>query len=201
MATPPDLTTSLKAVNILLAGIGEQPVTTLDEVESSTAEQAMAALDEASRSVQLKGWFWNREDDYPLSPNEAGEVELPINCLVIHEARNSSGSDDLVERARKLYNRTDHTYTFEQGTTVYVDMTVYLTWDELPETAKHTIFYLAQRRFQMRELTSSAIDQQVADDLSAAMTTLEQFEDSQGPHNILSSTGSLGLTGAARRRS
>lgn len=199
MATPPDLSTKLKAVNVLLAGVGEQPVTSLETVESSLAEQAANALDEVSRQLQLKGWYWNKEEDYPLTPDGDGNINLPVNAIVVHEVRHS-GQDDLVERGRRLYNRTDHTYTFPQGEEADVDLTLYLEWDELPEFAKQAILYVAQRRFQMRELTSTAIDRAVQDDMEAAMGTLQQIEDAQGPANIITDTGGLGLYGKGARR-
>ena len=170
-----------------------------ETVESSLAEQAANALDEVSRQLQTRGWYWNKEESYPLVLNEDNEVELPINTLVVHEVRHS-GQDDLVERGRKLYNRTDHTYTFETGEEVSVDITFYLDWDELPEFAKQAIIYVAQRRFQMRELTSTAIDRVVQDDMDVAMGTLQQKEDEQGPANIITGTGGLGLYGNGARR-
>lgn len=198
-STPPDLSTKLKAVNILLAGLGEQPASTLDTVESSLAEQAENAIDECSRQVQLRGWYWNREDDYPLTTNSDDEIALPINTLVVHEVRGAG--DDLVQRGQRLYNRTDHTYKFTDTDTAYVNLTVYLSWDELPEFAKQAIFYLAQKRFQMRELTSKVIDAAMEEDVAMAFSTLEQLEDAQGPANIVTDTGGLGLyDGGVRRR-
>lgn len=198
-STPPDLSTKLKAVNVLLAGIGEQPVTSLETVESSLAEQAEKALDEASRSLQVKEWYWNTENDYPLYPDNESEITLPVNTMRVSEVRHSGG-DDLVERGRRLYNRTQHTYEFEQGTAVQVDLVLFLGWDELPEFAKQAIIYVALRRFQMRELTSTAIDRAVEEDMIQAQATLQQAEDAQGPANILTDTGGLGLYGKGARR-
>lgn len=197
--TPPDLSTKLKAVNVLLAGIGEQPVSSLESVESSLAEQAESALDEASRSLQTKNWDWNTEREYPLSPNAEGKIDLPSNTVRVTETRHSGG-DDLIQRGQQLYNRTDHTFTFPQGETVEVDLVVYLQWDELPEFAKQAIMYLASKRFQMRELTSSAIDNLTQDDYAAALVLLEQAEDASGPSNIVADTSGLGLHGRGARR-
>lgn len=198
-STPPDLTTELSAVNTILAGAGEQPVSSLDEVESSLAEVAHNALKESSRTLQTKGWYWNREDDYPLSLNSESELSLPANTLKVHEVRGST-TKDCVQRGQRLYDRTNHTFTFEASDSIKVNVTLFLPWDLLPEFAKQPILYLAQRRFQMRELTSQAIDKAVKEDVEAATVLLEQAEDEQGPANILSSNPTLVSPGNIRRR-
>lgn len=183
---PADFSTELAAVNILLASIGEQSVASLDEVESADAESARNTLREFSRAVQAKGWDWNRESAFSLSPNSEGFIQLPANCLYVDNAYWSSYGDtskDISERGRQLYNRTDHTLVFTQP--VYVDMILYLEWDELPEYARQAILYSAVHRFQMRELTSSTIARVTQEDLAQAMTTLEHREDEANPKNAI----------------
>jgi Tail tubular protein len=199
-STPLDLSTQLKAVNILLSGMGENPIESLEAGQSSLAQKAIDVLDETSRSLQAKGWYWNSEDNYPLSPDDAGEVPLPANAIRVARVWHSGG-DLLVERGRKVYNRTDHTFVFPEGETVKVDIVLYLTWDELPEFAKHPIIYVAQKRLQMRELTSTAIDNAIEADVVMAMATLEQAEDAQGPANSITDSQDLAaLSGNIRRR-
>lgn len=197
--TPPDLTTELSAVNTLLAGVGEQPVESLEAIESSLVQTARNALMEASRSIQVRGWSWNREEDYPLQPASDGSLPLPAYTMVVHEARWER--KNLVQRGSALYNKTDRTYEFPQGVTVKVDITLYLPWDLIPEYAKLPIMYVAQKRFQMRELTSTAIDRMVADDVEYAKAQLEQIEDSQETENILTRNPDYITPGHVRRRS
>ena len=195
--TPPELTTELSAVNTLLAGIGEQPVESLDAIESSLVQVALNALNEASRSLQVRGWYWNRDEDWPLSVNSAGNIPLPNGTIKVHEVRGSG--DDLVQRGQRLWNKTTKSFTFDQGTTVKVDLTLMLPWDDLPEFAKHPILYVAQKRFQMRELTSNAIDRAIAEDLEWAKAQIETAEDEQGPENMFASNPSLRGTEGLRR--
>lgn len=194
------ISTELAAVNTILAGMGENQVSSLDASESTLADKARAALGEASLSIQNIGWYWNMEDNYPLQLSSEGFIILPDNTLKVNEARWGGGTADLVHRGNRLYNRTDHTYTFTSGP-VAVDLVVFLEWDELPTIAKQAIYYLATRRFQMRELTSAAIDRAIADDFDAALASLRHAEDQQGPANIFAdTTDSLGLTGTGIRR-
>jgi hypothetical protein len=187
IALPSNLSTELVAVNVLLASIGEQPVESLETVESADAESARDTLTEWSRAIQAKGWHWNREKNYPITPNASGNCLLPANCLFITNAywNEGSGGDPapVVERGRKLYNTEDHTAIFTD--TVYVDMVLLLEWEEMPEYARHAIIYNAVHRFQMRELTSTAIGRVTAEDVAAAMTTLEQREDEADKKNSI----------------
>lgn len=193
-----DLSTELKAVNTILAGQGEQPVESLEAIESSLAQAAQNALYEASRTVQAKGWYWNREEEYVISRDANQEMPLPANTLVVTSIRDSSVK--CVQRGERLYNRKDHTYKFPNDETVEVDLTVYLSWEDIPEFARHAIIYIAQRRFQMRELTSTSIDVAIRDDLDACYATLREKEDDQGPDNILDRGNGLGLWGNGARR-
>lgn len=200
MPTPADLTTKLKAVNIILVGMGETPIEALDAVESSLAQKAIDCLEEASRSIQIKGWYWNEEADYPIAITAEGEALLPSNTIRASET--VCETKDTVQRGNRLYNRTDHTFEFPANTTIRTNLIVYLDWDDLPEFAKHPIHYLATRRFQMRELTSGAIDRAITEDFDAAVAIIEQAEDSQGPANILTDSplgNSLRGNGARRR--
>lgn len=183
---PADFSTELAAVNILLAVIGEQPVASLDTVESADAESARNTLKEFSRAVQAKGWDWNREEAFPLAPDSEGFIQLPANCLYMDAAYWSSyGSlaKKISERGRQLYNKTDRTLVFTE--TVYADMIIYLEWEELPEYARQAILYSAVHRYQMRELTSNAIGRITQEDVAQAMATLEQREDEAEPQNAI----------------
>lgn len=199
MATPAFLTTKLKAVNNILYGMGESPLESLSAVESSLAQKAIDALDEASISVQTPGWYWNQEREYPLAADSHGIINLPANTLSVAEVM--AESKDCVQRGARLYNRTDHTYLFTVGSLVKVNITVWLDWDDLPEFAKQPVYLIAQRRFQMRELTSSAIDAAIKDDVDAAIAVCQQKEDEQGPANYFSdSPDGAAFQGVARRR-
>lgn len=196
MPTPLDLSTELRAVNIILAGDGEQPVDDIEVITSPLVLQAHNALHEASRSIQTSGWYWNREDDWELPKDEDDKIPVPYNVLSISEVR-CSGQEDLVQRGNFLYSRTNHRYTFDaEITSATVNAIVYLEWEELPEYAKQAIIYLAQRRFQMRELTSVQIDAAIKEDLDVALAELQHKEDEQGPQNRIDGS----LRGQARRR-
>lgn len=200
---PSDLSTELAAVNVLLRVIGEQPVQSIDPVESADAESARDTIQEWSRSVQARGWHWNREDAFPLSPNSDGEVLLPANCSFVSKAywdAHGSSPCKFSERGRKLYDREHRTYVWTSD--VYVDMILQLEWDELPEYARQAIIYKAAHDFQMRELTSSTVARVTEEDVSLAWATLEQREDEADTANAVTGNKHVqnSLSGRLQRR-
>lgn len=183
---PSDLSTELSAVNVLLRVIGEQLVQSIDPVESADAESARDTLQEWSRSVQARGWHWNREEAFPLSPNSDGEILLPANCSFVSRAYwDSYGQSPckFAERGRKLYNKETRSLVWDRD--VYVDMILQLEWDEMPEYARQAIIYKAAHDFQMRELTSTAVARVTEEDVSLAWATLEQREDEADTANAV----------------
>jgi len=201
-STPLNLSTQLNAVNAMLASTGEAPLQSLAPGQSSLADKAVMALAEASRSIQVVGWSWNKETNWQLEADDQGNAVLPANAIRVTRVYSSNG-DILVQRGGRLYNRTQQTYTFGTSTNPapQVDMVVYLEWDDLPEGAKQPIFYLATRRFQLRELTSTAIDAGVKEDYDGAIAALWASEDEAETPNVITDSNDLqGLFGYARRR-
>ena len=183
-ATPPaslslyHVTTELEAVNVMLGTIGEQPVNSLDISTISEVSIASDILYEVSREVQTRGWSFNEEEEYELAVSE-GEIPLPINCLKVVV---TGESDYIIRRGNRLYNRTDHTYTFTAG----VDCTIvfFLPFTDLPQSARNYITLRAARKFQMRILGSEAIEKFTEVDEGQAWLSVVAEEVDQGGFNM-----------------
>ena len=94
---------------------------------------ALNTLREVSREVQAEGWTFNKEFNFPITPNDNNEVIIPNNVLQIDLNRDdvTNMNRDSVNRGGKLYDRTAHSYIWEDET-VYVDITWYLDWGNIP---------------------------------------------------------------------
>ena len=94
---------------------------------------ALNTLREVSREVQAEGWTFNKEFNFPITPDSNNEVLIPNNVLQIDLNRDdvTNMNRDSVNRGGKLYDRTAHSYIWEDET-VYVDITWYLDWDNIP---------------------------------------------------------------------
>lgn len=182
MALPaPSHTTQLDAVNAILAVAGESPINTLEGPLTHDVSLVLNTLTEASKEVQAEGWVCNTEYNYPLAPDQNGEIHTPGNVakILLPQSQPHFG---VVLRGTRLYNLTDHSYSFGQAITATV--VFLLPFDELTESLRRYIVVKAGRMFQDRAIGSPTLHQFTVDDeFRARVAALE--EDSQmGRWNI-----------------
>lgn len=186
-------TTELEAVNIMLSSIGETPVNSLREATHDVSV-AYNTLAESSKAIQLDGYQWNTEDDYPLVPNAEGRIEL--HPSIIRVAFREPDDRELVLRGNKVYDRVNHTYIFEEGTRLLVTATFLLPFDDLPEAARRYITIRAARIFQERVVGSPVITKFQELDEARARTVMMLEERRQDRPNMM--TGTLAPIGTWR---
>jgi hypothetical protein len=123
-------TAELPAVNQILQTVGQAPVTTLDQTNPDVAI-AYDTLLQVSREVQAEGWTFNKEFNYPFTP-ENNEIVIPSNVLQIDLTRDESSSRDydVVRRNGKLYDRRKH--SFKWTTEMKCDVVWLFDWVDLP---------------------------------------------------------------------
>jgi hypothetical protein len=158
-------TTRLEAVNILLASIVEAPVNSLDENGLDEAAIASSVINETSRAVQMHGWLWNTEENYPLQRNANSEILVPSNTLKIKFKDNR-----FITRGNRVYDRS--TFSYKHKSDIKAEIIVGLDWDELPEVLRSYIMYRAGRVFQARQLGSQVLFQFTKEDEQAALLEL-----------------------------
>lgn len=181
------MTSELEALNTLLEAIGETRVNTLDATGVADVASAKATLDEVSRDVQTRGWHFNTEDDYPLPKDASNQVILAGNILKV-AVQGSSGLS-VTQRGSKLYDKTNHRYTFEsdqRGAVVFC-----LPWDELPQAARHFIMIRASRIFQARALGSDTQFRFSQEEEQDAEWALQESEGETGSYNFLTGSSSV----------
>ena len=138
----------LKAVNEILASVGQAPVTTIytqtltledgSQVETQTNPDVAIAYDtlqQVSREVQAEGWTFNQEFSVPFVPNANNEIEIPGTFLQV-DLTPDYREEDAVLRDGKLYDRNGYingkTDPFKWNKTVKCDVVRYLDWVDLP---------------------------------------------------------------------
>lgn len=180
--TSPTPTTELEAVNTMLSGIGEAPVNSLSEV---TADVSLARhiLNEVSREIQLEGFQWNTEDDYPLTPDIHGLIKLHPSIVRVHFREASDR--ELTIRGNQVYDRINHTFTFPQGTAIVCTVTLLLPFEQLPEAARRYTTLKALRIFQERVVGSQVLSQYQQADEARARVQLMGEERRQDRPNLL----------------
>ena len=160
-------TTELEAVNECLENIGQAPVSTIAGDLGVDTQMALNFVRKSNRALQSKGWYWNTDKDFPLTPDENNDILLPANTLSVRPSGPSKGRQ-IVQRGQRLYDREKFTYSFTE--TLYVELTTGLTFEELPETARRYISLQAARLFQNR--IEGGSDQDDASDEALAMSDL-----------------------------
>lgn len=185
-AKHPTPTTELDAVNQMLRAIGETPVSSLAESEGLDVPVATATLEEINIAVQLEGWDFNTEHDYPFTRNAEGEITVPRNALNIDFDYRRTGDTQPVQRGLRLYDRKNHTYKFEtnpRGTVILA-----LPFEELPQAARYYITYRACRKLQDTEVGSSELHRYNATDESRARASFLQLHTDDQDLNMIRDT-------------
>lgn len=171
--------TELEAVNIILASVGDDPVSSLGGDISGNAE---SILDEVSREIQERGWHFNSEDDYEFSIAGDGSVTLPDNVAQFDLL--ASNTKNVVMRGSRLYDKKAHSYTGFGTGTIKGSVVWILDWDELPPTAKRYFTMEAAHRYQKRFFGSETIAGFTAEDYRKAKMLFEDAEMNQGDFTI-----------------
>lgn len=112
-------------------------------VETQTNPDVAIALDtlrEVSREVQSEGWTFNTEFDYKITPDSNDEILIADDVIQMDLNRNRTENIDkeAVFRGGKLYEKRNHTYKWT-AETVYVDITWYFEWENLPAPIQNHI--------------------------------------------------------------
>lgn len=177
----PQLTSELEAVNAILASVGESPIVALTDTFLD-AELARDLLRQTLRATQQRGWHFNTEKSWPLTPDNQGRIFVPPNLLKYEfEDRN------LTVRGAKLYDLEKHTYTFTEPVTM-TEATVLLPFDECPEALRRFAYISAGRRFQDSYQGGEVLHQFQANDERAAWSSLWDYEASVQKFNTLTSS-------------
>lgn len=164
-------TTELEAVNIILQGIGEQPVNTLPAEGISEASQAHNTLLQQNRMVQSEGLHCNTEYNYTLTPNTDDNIVLPGDCLEIDA---SDPTFDYVWRDGKLYDKDNSTFTIDED--VDVDIVFCLPFTDLPEHVRTYITIKAARIFQKNVIGSGELHGFTQEDEGYARAKVNRHE-------------------------
>ena len=184
------VSTELDAVNSILMSVGETPVNTLT-VQSPEVAIAQKTLRQVCREVQAEGWSYNTENQYPIDLDTNNQCIIPNNVLQLDLNIFEHGKDyDIVRRSdngvMKVYDKKNHTFTFENCSKLYFDIIWMLDFEDLPQTFKDYITTRASRIASNRMVNSQPSAKLLEADEAAARAAAVQYEMQQSDHNIFS---------------
>ena len=185
MATRPteyNTDTELSSVNSILAAIGSAPVTTLDFANPEVA-LCYNLLQESCVDVQAEGWNFNREDRYPLTPDENGFIYYPDNVAQLDISEGQVYRDtDVIQREGKLYDRLNH--TFEFSGTLHCDITWLFNFTDLPLVFRRYITFKAAGRAAAQLMMDKEQVQLVTAQESFTRAACMEYECNQGDYTF-----------------
>lgn len=192
-------TTELEAVNAMLASIGLSPVPGLEDSGIDDANRARDLLRATLRGVLTRGYDFNTDEEYELSPDAGGLIRLPQGVLELDPSDNARG---IVQRrhpngAMCLWDKDGKTWVFDAP--VLCDVVWAFEFADLPETARAYITASAGRQFQQGSVGAQILDAFEAEDERRLFLLLEKREAKSRRANLLRDNPTVASTVNNRR--
>lgn len=181
--------TELEAVNEMLMSIGQAPVNTLNVTGIRDVNVARAELVKVSRRVQTRGWNFNTDDAYVLTPDVDGIVLIPSGALKVIPQVGNQYATRRHAKGMALYDRDNMTFKFAAAATVQVVWG--FAFEDLPETARAYVATAAGRKFQARVIGSPILDRFEEADEMQAWFLLERDERASRKTNLFHRNASM----------
>lgn len=179
--------TELDAVNLMLAAIGETPVSLIEDTGLADGVLARATLRNVSRQVQQKGWKWNTIKNREFTPTAPlpGKIILPNNTLSADVTTERSASLDwnVYDAGGFLYDIDKDTNRFTES--VFLDVIVLKEFETLPSPARDHIAARAAREYQQGILGSAQLASFEGISESDTLRTLYKMETRNAKANVL----------------
>jgi len=177
-------TTQLDAVNEILGSVGQAPVTVLDQTNPEVAF-AFATLMEISREVQAEGWIFNREFEYPLTPDSNGHINIPANVLQMDLSQSLVNEPyDTVIRQGKLYDKLNHTFKWDTTKAYNFDILWLFPYDDLPQPFKAYVTAKASTRAATRLVGDATLAQTLNGYEAMRRVSCLEYECNQGDYTM-----------------
>ena len=190
-----EVMTELEAVNEMLMSIGQAPVNTLNVTGIKDVNIAKARLRTVTRTVLSRGFNFNTDENYELSPNADGIILIPPGVLKLE---GMGPTDEFTQRRHAtgmaLYNKTDNTFIFDAP--VALKITWGFAFEDLPETARNYIATCAGRRFQSKVIGSQILDRFEEEDELKAWMLLERDERGSRKTNLFRGNATIAAFGS-----
>lgn len=173
--------TKLEAINAMVHDIGGRPVNTLVGSSRLDITRAVNSLEQVSRSLQQRGWWFNTERFVATVDNDGYyNISDDITHVEVVSGGPTTGPQSqtpcLVMRGRKLYDVNNGTDEFIGAPNVTLVGVRLLGYEDLPSTAREYVYTAASVRYQSRSIGSSAVDADLREQARVALSILHEEE-------------------------
>ena len=184
-STTIDTDTELSAVNSILGAIGQSPVTSLvyDNPEISLIYNL---LRDANVDVQAEGWHFNTEKHVTYTPDSVtGKIVVGNDILKMDVSEGwEKRQYDVVKRGGYLYDKFDHTDDWSDHTSIDLDITRLISFDDIPTPFQRYITYRASRVAATQLVANPQLVQLLAQQEALSRAALMEYETTQANYTM-----------------
>ena len=184
-STTVDTDTELSAVNSILGAIAQSPVTSLvyDNPEISLIYNL---LRDANVDVQSEGWHFNTEKHVTYTPDSVtGKIVVGNDVLKMDVSEGwEKRQYDVVKRGGYLYDKFDHTDDWSDHTSIDLDITRLISFDDLPTPFQRYITYRASRVAATQLVANPQLVQLLAQQEALSRASLMEYETTQANYTM-----------------
>jgi hypothetical protein len=170
-----------EGINMLLASIGEAPITDDDQALNADAlsdvGMARNTILTMNKTMQEEGWWFNKEVDYPLVPNENNKIPIGDNILSVVDTK-------YVVKDHKLWDIQNKTFDFT--TTIKTTVVFLIDFDDLPNVMADVIVRESQAEFYNNVFGDTQQLQVIRQNAQRAQVALQKFQLKHKKANLIS---------------
>lgn len=171
----------LRAVNDILAAIGETAVNSFEGGMSADVSNARRILNNVNREIQARGWTFNISEGEELLPDaNSGLIMYMADFLKV---TTPGGATPYIRRGEYLYDRLNKTDVFTGP--VSVDLIRLKSYTEMPECFRSLIVCKASRRFNIFFFGAGEVEGHLAEQETEFYRACMEYEMDFGAYNML----------------
>lgn len=148
--------TRLQAINLMLYAAGYARVETEDggDLDTADASNTLATVSQRVQYNNGKGWWFNVEPNWKMTPDANGEILTPNNTISAwQDVRHDDLKHNITLRGRNIYDLNGHTFDMrplvnKQGYLGMVFM-LNLPFEHMPISARQAIAYQSVVEFML----------------------------------------------------
>jgi hypothetical protein len=178
----------LDMINDALLAIGESPFidgTVVDNIPVGTdGETAKRLVEKTMVEVQSRGWYFNTDYDFVLTPDINGFITMPPNTLRV-DFGNAGNKHRYTIKNGSIYDYLNKTFIIESE--LLCDVTWLVDYAELPPEAYEYISLRAARKTQQKLIGSVETDSFTIRDETDSYVNLQRRQAQSQDYNIQNS--------------
>ncbi len=190
-STTIDTDTELSAVNSILGAIGQSPLTTLTLNDNGAFDNPEVALiynllRDANVDVQSEGWHFNTEKHVPYQPDSiTGKIVIGNDILKMDVSEGwEKRQYDVVKKDGNLYDKFDHTDNWSDHTSIDLDITKLIPFEDIPTPFQRYITYRASRVAATQLVANPQLVQLLAQQEALSRAAIMEYETTQANYTM-----------------